>query len=119
MMSPVIQRASSEARNAITEATSSGLPDALERLHAHHGGAAVFGLGEVRHVGVDHAGRDRVDADAARAERRGEIFHQRVDGALGARVGGQRADRRARAERGQETMLLPSPRIGSNCCTRN
>ncbi len=39
-----------------------------------------------------HAGRHRVDADAARAEGRGEMLHQRIDGALGGRIGRQRAD---------------------------
>jgi hypothetical protein len=51
------------------------LADALERLHTDHRVTARFGLSEVRHVGVDHAGRDGVDSDAARAKRRGEIFH--------------------------------------------
>jgi len=56
MVSPVIQRASSETRKAMTEATSAGLADPLQRLHSHHRRAAFFGLGEVRHVGIDHTG---------------------------------------------------------------
>src|SRR6266403_2120217 len=51
-----------------------GLADPLERLHAENEGLALVGLDEVRHVGVDHARRDRVDADAARPERRREVL---------------------------------------------
>jgi hypothetical protein len=50
------------------------LADPLQRLHSHHHRAALFGLGEVRHVGIDHAGRDGVYTNAARAERYGEIL---------------------------------------------
>src|ERR1700675_2434894 len=69
-----------------------GLADPLERLHAENEGLALVGLDEVRHIGVDHARRDRVDADAPRPECRREVLHQRVDRALRGRIGGQRAD---------------------------
>jgi hypothetical protein len=45
MVSPVIQRASSEARNATTEADIVGLADPLERLHAEDHGLALVGPG--------------------------------------------------------------------------
>jgi hypothetical protein len=35
---------------------------------------AYISLDEVRHVGIDHARRDRVNADAARPERRREVL---------------------------------------------
>src|SRR6476619_766132 len=59
-----------------------GLADPLERLHAENERLALIGLDEVRHVGVDHARRDRVNADAPRPERRREVLYQRVDRAL-------------------------------------
>ena len=70
----MIQRASSEARKATTSAMSSGWPMRLQRLHAEREVAAFVGLGEARHVGRDDAGRDRVDADAARAQRAAKCF---------------------------------------------
>jgi hypothetical protein len=69
MTSPMIQRDASEARNSTTEATSSCWPMRLSDCIPHHRGTSRFGLSEVRHVGVDHAGCDGVDADAARSER--------------------------------------------------
>src|SRR5712671_2712920 len=75
-----------------------GLADPLERLHAENRGLALVSLDEVRHIGVDHARRDRVDADAARPERRREILHQRVDRALRGRIGRQGADGGVRPE---------------------
>src|SRR6266571_3202947 len=50
------------------------LADPLERLHAENEGLALVGLDEVRHVGVDHARRDRVNADAVRPEGRDENY---------------------------------------------
>jgi hypothetical protein len=55
-----------------------GLTDPLERLHSHDGHATILGLGEARHVRVDHAWRDRVDADAAS---RREMLEEHSDGA--------------------------------------
>src|SRR5882757_10272842 len=75
-----------------------GLADPLERLHAENGSLALVGLYEVRHVGVDHARRDRVNADAARPERRREVLHQCVDCALRGRVSRQGADGGVRPE---------------------
>src|SRR4030088_3638321 len=69
-----------------------GLAYPLERLYAENEGLALVGLDEIRHVGVDHARRDCVNADTARPERRREILHQRVDRALRVRVGRQGAD---------------------------
>src|SRR6266478_5905583 len=95
-----------------------GLADPLERLHAENEGLALVGLDEVRHVGVDHARRDRVNADAARPERCREILHQRVDRALRGRMA-DRVPTAACAPREETRItLLPSPSTGSNCCTR-
>jgi len=47
--------------------------------------------------------------DATRAESRGEILHQRVDGTFGAGICGQRAERRTRAERRQEHDIAAVP----------
>src|SRR5258705_4971482 len=74
------------------------LADPLERLHAENEGLALVGLDEVRHVGVDHARRDRVNADAPRPQRRREVLHQRVDRALCGRIGRQCADGGVRPE---------------------
>ena len=102
MMSPVIQRASSETRNAMTEATSSGWPMRL---------SACMPITVVRPSSVlvkfDMSvsitpGATALTRMPRGAERGGEIFHQRIDGALGAGIGRQRADRGARAERRQE-----------------
>jgi hypothetical protein len=49
MVSPVIHRASSEARKAMTGPTSAGC------LHPKNGDPTVLGLGKVRHVGVDYS----------------------------------------------------------------
>jgi hypothetical protein len=75
-----------------------GLADPLECLHAENEGLALVGLDEVRHFGVDHARRDRVNADAPRPERRREVLHQRVDRAFRGRVGRQGADGGVRPE---------------------
>src|SRR3954452_9766279 len=75
-----------------------GLADPLERLHAEDGSLALVGLYEVRHVSVDHARRDCVNADAPRPESCREVLHQRVDRALRGRVGRQGADGGVRPE---------------------
>jgi hypothetical protein len=41
----------------------------LERLHAERQVAAGLRLGEVRHIGLDDAGRHRIDADATGGQR--------------------------------------------------
>ena len=64
-VSPVIQRASSEARKVIASRDIVRLREALQGLQAQREVAARIGLGEARHVGGDDAGRDGVDADAA------------------------------------------------------
>src|SRR5947208_7642459 len=97
MVSPVIQRASCEARNATTEPTSSGWPIRLSTCMPRTKDLPSSVL-TVRHVGVDHARRDRVNPDAARPERRREVLHQRVDRALRGRVGRQGADGGVRPE---------------------
>ena len=71
----------------------------LQGLHAEDDFAAGLGLGEVRHVGVHGAGRDGIYADPAGTQDRGEVLHQRVDGALRRRIGRQRADGSVRRER--------------------
>jgi len=72
-------------------------------------GLALVGLDEVRHVGVDHTRRDRINADTARPERRREVLHQRVDRALRGRIGRQGADGGVRPE---------GKRRESRCCPR-
>src|ERR1700759_766679 len=59
------------------------LADALQRLHAQRDLASRFGLREVRHIRVDDAGCDGVDAYAARPQDGGPVFHQRLDRSLG------------------------------------
>jgi hypothetical protein len=87
MVVPVIERAPFEERMATTSAMSSGLPI---RFRARMPSAAfrpLFGLGEVRRVGVDDARRDRVDADALWVQSGGEILDQRIVRALGRGIG--------------------------------
>src|SRR5437016_5925853 len=93
------------------------LADPLERLHAEDGSLALVGLDEVRHVGVDHARRDCVNADAPRPESCREVLHQRVDRALRGRVGRQGADGRRRPggrdekhSAGVDALARPMPR---------
>src|SRR2546425_12473330 len=54
------------------------LGHAFERLYTERDLAARLGLGEVRHVGLDHPRGDSVDADAAGTQGRREMLHQRV-----------------------------------------
>jgi hypothetical protein len=75
------------------------LCEALERLHAECKVAAAVRLGEVRHFGLDHTGRHRIDADPTGAKQRGEMFHQRVNSALGRCIGWDRPDNAACRER--------------------
>ena len=76
------------------------LGEALQGLHAEREFPARIGLGEVRHVGLDHARGDGVHANTARAKHEGEVLHQRVDGTLRRGVGRQRADSGMGRERG-------------------
>ena len=78
------------------------LRQTLERLHAQRKVAAGVRLDEVRHIGLDHTGRDRVDADAAGTEQRCEMLHETVDGAFGCCVGRDRTDNATRRERRDE-----------------
>jgi len=58
--------ASSHARKATTPPMSSR--NALERLHPKDDLASGIRLGEVRHVRLDDAGCDSIDADTAHAQ---------------------------------------------------
>jgi hypothetical protein len=69
-----------------------GLCKTLERLHAQHKVAAGVRLGEVRHIGLDHTGRHRIDADPTGAKQRGKMLHQRVNSAFGCCIGWDRPD---------------------------
>ena len=51
---------------------------------------AGLGLGEVRHLRIDHARRHGIDANSTRAQRGGEMPHQCVDGSLCRRISRQR-----------------------------
>ena len=53
--------------------------DTLQGLHPKGEFAAILCLREARHICVDDAGCDSIDADAARAECRGEMLHQAVN----------------------------------------
>ena len=64
MMSPVIQRASSETRNVMTEATSSGWPIRFNVCIPITAAQPSSVLVKVRHVGIDDSRCDGVDADA-------------------------------------------------------
>ena len=77
MVVPVIQRAPLEERMATT-----GLPIRFSACMPRAAFRPLFGLGEVRHVGIDDARRDRVDADALWAQSGGEILDQRIVRAL-------------------------------------
>jgi hypothetical protein len=50
------------------------LGEALQGLHAEREIPARIGLGEVRHIGLDHARGDGVDSNAARAKHEGEVL---------------------------------------------
>jgi len=74
----------------------------LDRLHAERKVAASIGLSEVRHIGLDHAGRHCIDADSTGAKQRGKMFHQRINGSLGCCIGRDRPDNATRRERRDE-----------------
>ena len=74
----------------------------LKRLHAEREVAAGVGLGEVRHIGLDDTGRHRIDADPTGAKQRGKMLHQRINRALGCRIGWDRPDNAACRERRDE-----------------
>ena len=101
-VSPVIQRAASEARKAIASPMSSGWATRFRACRPSVKSRPRVGPGEARHVGLDNARRDGVDADAALTERGGEVLHQRVDGPLRRGIGDERADRGVRGERRQQ-----------------
>jgi hypothetical protein len=71
----------------------------LERLHAERQVAAGVRLGKVRQIGLDYTGRHRIDADPTGAKKRGKMLHQRINGALGCRIGWDRPDNAACRER--------------------
>ena len=76
--------------------------DTLQGLHAKGECAAILCLREARHICVDDAGRDSVDADAVRAECRGEMLYHCVNCPLGGRIGRQCSDCGMRHKRGDE-----------------
>ena len=53
-----------------------GLADSLKRLHAERDAAACLGFREVRHVRLNHSGRNGVDANAASAQQRRPVPDQ-------------------------------------------
>jgi hypothetical protein len=69
-VSPVIQRASSEARKATTPPTSSGSARRFKACMPSVLLAACIGLGEVRHVGLDDTWSDGIHPDGANSETR-------------------------------------------------
>ncbi len=89
--SPVSQRASSEARNTAIEGDVVRLADAAERCLGNETGFHLRSddAGGVRAFGLDHAGKNRVDADLARAELIGEHAGDRVHRALAAGIDGR------------------------------
>src|SRR6267378_2126800 len=68
------------------------LGDTLQGLNDQREVAAHIRLGKAGHIRFDDAGCDGVDADAASAECRSEVRHQRIEGALGSRIGRKCAD---------------------------
>src|ERR1700676_27083 len=105
----------SELRAAVDAPRVTGDPAGLVGGEKYDSGAYVIRLGdtfqcldaqcevatgiapyEVGQVGVDHTWRDGIDADAAVAQGRREVLHERIDRTLGGRIGGQRADSRMR-----------------------
>ena len=117
IVSPVIQRAS-RMRGMHYTGDVVRFGHTLQRLHAQRDVAALRPLGEVRHVGLDDAGRHGVDADASLPELRREVLDQRVNRALGGGIGRKRADAPPRRQGRGRITLLPSPRMGRSCCTR-
>lgn len=74
MVSPVIHRASSDARNAATRGDVVRLTEAAERSHANHVGFKLV-ADEIRRMSAgrfDTARIDRVHPDLARTELLGE-----------------------------------------------
>jgi hypothetical protein len=69
-----------------------GLRMAFQRLHAEGEIAARVGPGEARHVGLDDARSDGIDAYAMRPKGDGEVLDQGIDRTLGCRIGGKCAD---------------------------
>ena len=74
----------------------------LERLHAERKVAAGVRLDEVRHIGLDHTGRHRIDPDPMGAKQRGKMLHQCVNSALGCCIGWDRPENAACRERRDE-----------------
>jgi hypothetical protein len=100
---PVIQRASPDAGKATAPVMSPGSAIRLS-VWIPSAKASRLGLGEARHVGPDLAGRPAVDPYSARAQRDGKVLDERVDDALGRRVGRQDADGGTRERRQQITL---------------
>jgi hypothetical protein len=65
IVSPVIQRASSDTRNATTSAMSSGLAHSSKRHPLDHGAPVLRWVVGEQHFRRCSARRDRVNADAA------------------------------------------------------
>jgi hypothetical protein len=97
MVSPVIHRASSEARKATTQPIVR-LRKAFKPLHAERKLAARVSLDKLRPISFDDTGRDSVDADTAGAEERGEMLHESVDGSFGCCVRRDRTDNATRRQ---------------------
>ena len=111
-VTPVIQRASSLARNTAAAATSQAVPSAPRRLDSGGEATAELGLGclaehRVEQRRGDVTGRDRVDTNALATVRVGHVDGERVHTALRRRV----ADVAVAAQRGDR------PDVHDRACT--
>ena len=86
---PETYEASSDARKAITLATSWARSVAAQRRHSGHGFGhrILIGRGRV-HLGVDGAGVNRIDGDAASAQFFGDRTRQNRDAGFGRSIDG-------------------------------
>jgi len=108
MVSPVIHRASSDARKAITPPMSSGCAMRFSAWMPSAKSRPASVLVKFNMSVSTTPGCDGIDADTTCAKCRGEMLDQGVDGALGCciRWFGTTTARAASDER--KTMLLPS-----------
>src|SRR5713101_3599290 len=83
MLAPVIQRAASDAKNATTSATSSGLPIRFNACIASVTSRPASVFVKFRHIRVNYSWCDSIYAYAARPENGGPILDQSLNCSLG------------------------------------
>ena len=103
---PVTYDAPGEARNAITSATSSGVPGPPDR-RVRARAQLLLGRG----AGGDPARRDAVDRDAARPELERQRAREPVDARLGRAVGGASRAARRTGPVTEDTLTIRPPAL--------